>query len=181
MCMRLGLSLLIMLVRHLPHLLHLVLIIWIWSALRSDVIDNIGQRSPRSLQSKVDEIRVFRGEIIDNVGQWSPRTETNPRIPEIGIGTLFIRAKVVNLLIALLNVVNWVWNSSFGQFWFFILSTHVQILNLRFSNQVEILLVLDSIPSRRDCKRVPGPAKGDSSIKPEIDKLGLDSALSGGA
>ena len=54
---------------------------------RSEVIDKIGQRSPRSLQSKVDEIRVFRGEIIDNVGQRSPHTETNPRIPEIGVGS----------------------------------------------------------------------------------------------
>ena len=44
---------------------------------------------------------------------------------------------------------------------------------------MEILLTLDSIPSRCDCKRVPGPARGDSSMKPEIDKLGLNLFLIG--
>ena len=54
---------------------------------RGEGIDNAGQRCPRSLQSKVDEVRVFRGEIIDKVGQQSPRTETNSRIPEVGVGS----------------------------------------------------------------------------------------------
>ena len=71
----------------LPGLPHLVLMMCIWLGARSliwprstpcdyddvyaspvEVIDNISQQSPRSLQSKVDEIRVFRGKIIDNVG-----------------------------------------------------------------------------------------------------------------
>ena len=54
---------------------------------RGEVIDNVGQQSPRSLQSRVDDIRVLRGKVIDNAGQRSPRAETNSRIPEIGVGS----------------------------------------------------------------------------------------------
>ena len=54
---------------------------------RGEGIDNTSQRSPRSLQSKVDEIRVLRGEIIDKVGQRSLCTETNSRIPKVGVGS----------------------------------------------------------------------------------------------
>ena len=54
---------------------------------RGQVVDNFGQRSPRSLQSRVDDIRVLRGKVIDNAGQRSPRAETNSRIPEIGVGS----------------------------------------------------------------------------------------------
>ena len=44
---------------------------------KGEVIDNVGQQSPQSLQSRVDDIRVFLGEVIDNVGQQTPHTETN--------------------------------------------------------------------------------------------------------
>ena len=54
---------------------------------RGQVVDNVGQRSPRSLQSRVDDIRVLRGKVIDNAGQRSPHAETNSRITEIGVGS----------------------------------------------------------------------------------------------
>ena len=38
------------------------------------VIDNDGQQSPRSMPTKIDDANVFRGEVIDNVGQRSPRS-----------------------------------------------------------------------------------------------------------
>ena len=43
-------------------------------SVRGQVIDNVGQGSPRNMPNRIKDMNVSRGEIIDNVGQRSPRS-----------------------------------------------------------------------------------------------------------
>ena len=43
-------------------------------SVRGEVIDNDGQRSPRYMPNRIDDMNVSRGDIINNVGQRSPRS-----------------------------------------------------------------------------------------------------------
>ena len=43
-------------------------------SLRGQVIDNVGQGSPRNMPNRIEDLNVSRGEIIDNVGRQSPQS-----------------------------------------------------------------------------------------------------------
>ena len=54
---------------------------------RGHVIGNAGQQSPRGTPYDLDNDVSPRGQVSDSVGQRPPRTESNFRIPEIGIAS----------------------------------------------------------------------------------------------
>ena len=54
---------------------------------RGQVIDNAGQQSPCVTPYDIDDMYMARGQVIDNAGQRPPRTESNSRIPEIGVAS----------------------------------------------------------------------------------------------
>ena len=54
---------------------------------RGQIIGNVGQRSPHGTPYDHDRIVSPRDQVSDNVGQRPPRTESNFRIPEIGIAS----------------------------------------------------------------------------------------------
>ena len=54
---------------------------------KGQVIDNTGQRSPRGTPYDIDDGYMARDQVIDNAGQRSSHTKSTSRIPEIGVAS----------------------------------------------------------------------------------------------
>ena len=123
---------------------------------RGQIIGNVGQRSPRGTPYDLDSDVSPRDQVSDNVGQRPPRTESNFRIPEIGIASNSIDfSQSVTQILATLGKEGYV-NPREG---LAVISAYTdtwkETMIARFNNQEERLLGLENqaINSRNTIER----------------------------